>query len=196
MRHNARMTWFNPQSADPQAWLATLANVGQQWARRAPPPVWLQHDLLNRVVLLANHVLGQHSAACKRLQRHQQKTVALHAESVSLYLRISNAGLLQPLAMGHTPEATDLVLRMPSTPWGETLQRWQEGLPPDVEVTGDVMLAAEIGWLREHVRWDIEEDVARVLGDVPAAALGRLVRGLEQAVRGWRQRQAAQGGVT
>ncbi|MDA0868432.1 MAG: hypothetical protein O2836_02710 [Proteobacteria bacterium] len=193
------MTWLHPEQVNPQALLATLANVAQQWARRAPPPEWLSHEALNRLLLLANHVLAQHPAALKRLRRHQHKTVALHAEAVVCHVRISEAGMLLPLAASAAPDAPDLLLKLPHTPWADTVARWQDGLPPDVEVTGDVMLAAEIGWLREHVRWDIEEDMARVLGDVPAAALVRAVKGVAQVVAQWRPPQpAAQapGGVT
>jgi ubiquinone biosynthesis protein UbiJ len=44
-------------------------------------------------------------------------------------------------------------------------------------------LAAEINWLVDHVRWDVEEDLARVVGDVPAHTLAQLGRRVAQAVR-------------
>ena len=37
-----------------------------------------------------------------------------------------------------------------------------------MRIDGDVMLAADINWLVDHVRWDIEEDVSRVFGDAVA----------------------------
>jgi ubiquinone biosynthesis protein UbiJ len=58
------------------------------------------------------------------------------------------------------------------------------GNKPAIRVEGDVQLAAEVNWLVDHVRWDIEEDLARILGDVPAHTLGQAVR---TAVMGLRQ---------
>jgi ubiquinone biosynthesis protein UbiJ len=46
-----------------------------------------------------------------------------------------------------------------------------------------VQLAAEVAWLADNLRWDIEEDLARVLGDVPAHALAQAARRLVQALR-------------
>ena len=58
------------------------------------------------------------------------------------------------------------------------------GKPPPVKIEGDVQLAAEIGWLAENLRWDFEEDLSRVVGDVPAHALAdaarRAMAGLKQ----------------
>ena len=42
------------------------------------------------------------------------------------------------------------------------------GDKPAVRIEGDVQLAAEVNWLVDHVRWDVEDDLARAIGDVPA----------------------------
>jgi len=52
-------------------------------------------------------------------------------------------------------------------------------------------LAAEIGWVRDHVRWDIEADVARVIGDVPAVSLTRIVKGVIATVQQFSKRASA-----
>ena len=57
------------------------------------------------------------------------------------------------------------------------------GDKPSIRIEGDVQLAAEINWLVDHVRWDVEEDLARVVGDVPAHTLAQLGRRVAQAVR-------------
>ena len=36
--------------------------------------------------------------------------------------------------------------------------------------------AAEVQWLVDHVRWDLEEDLARLFGDAPAHAMGEVLR--------------------
>ena len=57
------------------------------------------------------------------------------------------------------------------------------GDKPSVRIEGDVQLAAEVNWLVDHVRWDIEEDLARILGDAPAHALGQAARRAAEALR-------------
>jgi ubiquinone biosynthesis protein UbiJ len=57
------------------------------------------------------------------------------------------------------------------------------GDKPAIRIEGDVQLAAEINWLVDHVRWDLEEDVARLIGDAPAHTLGQVVRKAAQALR-------------
>ena len=56
------------------------------------------------------------------------------------------------------------------------LQSAMAGKSPPVKIEGDVQLAAELGWLAENLRWDFEEDLSRVLGDVPAHALADAAR--------------------
>jgi ubiquinone biosynthesis protein UbiJ len=50
------------------------------------------------------------------------------------------------------------------------------GGKPPIRVEGDVQLAAELNWLADHVRWDIEEDLSRMLGDAPAHAFGSIAK--------------------
>ena len=57
------------------------------------------------------------------------------------------------------------------------------GERPAVRVEGDVQLAADVNWLVDHLRWDIEEDLSRVIGDAPAHALARAARDAAQALQ-------------
>ena len=62
-------------------------------------------------------------------------------------------------------------------------QSLMRGEKPAVRIEGDVQLAAEVSWLTEHVRWDIEEDLARLIGDVPAHTLSQLAATVVAGVR-------------
>ena len=46
-----------------------------------------------------------------------------------------------------------------------------------------MQFAAEVNWLADHVRWEMEEDLARVLGDAPAHTLAQGLRAMGDAVR-------------
>ena len=47
-----------------------------------------------------------------------------------------------------------------------------------VDVSGDARLAAEVRWLVRHLRWDVEEDLSRLVGDVAAHRLAQGARDL------------------
>jgi ubiquinone biosynthesis protein UbiJ len=52
-----------------------------------------------------------------------------------------------------------------------------------VRIAGDVQFANEVNWLVEHVRWDLEEDLSRLIGDAPAHAMAAAARQMVQALR-------------
>jgi ubiquinone biosynthesis protein UbiJ len=157
-----------------------LLDGAQQWAQRLRPPTWLEHELHSRAVLLVNHVLMQEDEAMKRLARHAEKTIHLDLSPVVVRVRITAVGLLNLVSSDE--RMADLRIELKSGSWAQAAQRWWHDGEADVHIYGDVMLAAEVGWLREHVRWDLEEDLSRVLGDAPAAALSQGARRVAAAL--------------
>ena len=132
------------------------------------PPAWLQSELRNRVILLLNHVLMQEPQAMARLKRQQGKTVQVSWGRISLPLQASPAGLL---ALAPDTSAPDLTLGVTEDTPFSLAQKVLAGDKPDVDIQGDVLLAAELAWLVDNVRWDVEEDLSRWVGDAPAHAL-------------------------
>jgi ubiquinone biosynthesis protein UbiJ len=47
----------------------------------------------------------------------------------------------------------------------------------EVDLEGNARLAQEILHLARHLRWDFEEDLARLVGDAPAHAMAQALRG-------------------
>jgi ubiquinone biosynthesis protein UbiJ len=66
-----------------------------------------------------------------------------------------------------------------------------QGEKPAIRIEGDVQLAAEVNWLIDHVRWDPEEDVARLMGDAPAHTLVQTAKRAVDALRSFVQQQTA-----
>ena len=58
------------------------------------------------------------------------------------------------------------------------LARGREHFMRSIEVAGDPALAAEVRLLARHLRWDVEEDLARVVGDIAARRLAGAGRAL------------------
>ena len=57
------------------------------------------------------------------------------------------------------------------------LRQGPEGLAGHLRIEGDVILAAAIGQVARAMRWDYEEDLSRVVGDVAAYRIGEGLRG-------------------
>ena len=156
-----------------------LSNVPPAWT----PPAWAIDELQRRVVLLLNHVLMQEPQAMARQVQQQGRLLKVQWMQWHLQLRISPAGLFEHVPAGVGSETVDLQLTLTAAnPW-QVLQPLLDGGKPDVQVQGDVQLAADINWLIDHVRWDVEADLARIVGDVPAHVLADGVQRMVQALR-------------
>lgn len=68
------------------------------------------------------------------------------------------------------------------------LRTGPRGLAPHLRLDGDVMLAAALGEVAEQIRWDVEEDLSRLTGDVLARRIGRGVESARDAFRDLRAR--------
>lgn len=154
------------------------------------PPPWLVDEMQRRLVLTLNHVLQQEPEAQARLKRQAGRVVEAHWRAFSVRLLATPAGLLD---LGPITQKPDLILTLTDdSPWS-LAQSALRGEKPAVRIAGDVQLAAEVQWLVDHVRWDLEEDLARVFGDAPAHAVATVGRRMADALRGFVSRAPGAG---
>jgi ubiquinone biosynthesis accessory factor UbiJ len=163
-----------------QSPISLLKASFQTFADALKPPAWASEELQRRIVLLLNHVLQQEKEAMTRLARQKGRVVHFQWRHFSLKWVATAAGLLDQA----DPEAqVDLTLVVTEGSPFALMQGLLQGQKPAVRIEGDVQLAAEVNWLFDHVRWDLEEDLARLVGDVPAHALGGAVRRTAEVLR-------------
>lgn len=144
------------------------------------PPGWMVDELQHRLVLFLNHVLQQEPEAQARLARQKGKVVLAQWRSFSMKLAATPAGLLEQADPNATADLTLTLADESPFALGRTALR---GDKPAVRIEGDVQLAAEVNWLVDHVRWDVEEDLARVIGDAPAHTVSQVARRAANALR-------------
>ena len=144
------------------------------------PPVWAIDEAQRRIVLLLNHILIQEKEATSRLARQKGRVVLMQWRFFAMKLIATPAGLLDLADPAVLPDLTLVVTQDSPIAIAQALLR---GDKPGVRIEGDVQLAAEVNWLVDHIRWDIEEDMSRIIGDVPAHMLGRAVRAMSDALR-------------
>ena len=166
--------------SSPFSFLDDLVNrVGS----RLQPPDWAIHEIQHRAVLFLNHVLQQEPEAQQRLVRQQGRVVQFEWRFVTMKLVATPAGLLDLAPEGAVSELSLTVTE--ESPFGLAMAAFRGEKPP-VRIEGDVQLAAEVNWLVDHVRWDVEDDLARAIGDVPAHTIAtgahRVVAALRQFV--------------
>jgi ubiquinone biosynthesis protein UbiJ len=118
-----------------------------------------------------NRLLAEAPWARERLAPFAGEALELRAPLLpALRLRIAEGGSVEA-----TDAAPALVMTLkPEFP--VALARGEEHAMRAVEVEGDARLAAEVLALARHLRWDAEEDLSRLLGDVAAHRLAEAGR--------------------
>ncbi|WP_254598040.1 ubiquinone biosynthesis accessory factor UbiJ [Polynucleobacter antarcticus] len=115
-----------------------------------------------------NHVLRAEPWAMTELARHAGKVILLQLPVGNLYFELTSDGLLsalnqvdQPtLELAITADALSMMIGAPGNLRDQAMKA--------VKITGDADLAQLVGRLAGQVRWEYEEDLARVIGDAPA----------------------------
>lgn len=120
-----------------------------------------------------NHLLGSERWARERLAPFSGDVVVFEAAPLpSVRLRIADDGRLAPAPAELAPALT---VRLGAQALPALLQG-EEHLMRAIDVSGNARLASEILFLAKHLRWDAEEDLSRVVGDIAAR---RLVQGMK-----------------
>lgn len=122
---------------------------------------------------LLNQLLGREAWARDKLAPFAGETVELRAPPLpAVRFTVLESGRVEA---GGT--AATLTVRLkPGAP--AALARGEEHFMREVEVSGNARLAAEVLALARHLRWDFEEDLSRVIGDVAAHRVGEAARAL------------------
>lgn len=153
----------------------------------------VQKAAIERLTLLLNHVLGAERVAIDRLRGNAGRTFSLVFDGwpallpalPSFAYRVTPAGLLEACIEAELPADPDLRLTIDASNPALALARWSAADEwPRVDVRGDAQFAADLSWLMENLRWDVQDDLARIVGQAPAHELARIGRLLATGLRG------------
>jgi ubiquinone biosynthesis accessory factor UbiJ len=172
-----------------QSPFSLLEDILQKRSFNFQPPVWVVDEVQRRVVLLLNHILMQEKEATRRLARQKGLTVLFQWREFTLQLVATPAGLLDRASSSTSPDLTFTVTEASPMVLAQGVMR---GDKPAIQIVGDVQLASEVNWLIENVRWDVEEDLSRIVGDAPAHAIGQVARRMAAALREFLARRPGQ----
>lgn len=131
-----------------------------------------------------NHLLAQDAWARTRLAAHAGKIARLDAGLLALSWQVSADGLFKAAESGAPPH---VVIRVKLADLPLILQD-RERAVSYVRIEGDADFANAISQLSQSLKWEAEEDLGRVVGDVAAH---RIVSTAKSAMAGVRTRQQA-----
>ena len=115
-----------------------------------------------------NHVLSSEPWAAGELSKHSGKSILLKLPFGELCCEIAPTGLLHVLKAAETPSLTLEVSTKALSDLAGSSGGLREQAFKAVKITGDADLAQLIGRLAGQLRWEYEEDLARLVGDAPA----------------------------
>jgi ubiquinone biosynthesis protein UbiJ len=152
--------------------------------------------VMQRLTLLMNHVLSSEPVAMQRLRPHAGRCVVLQFSGWPSLLpalpvvafHVTPAGLLEWTG-GQADQETiahtlpDLRVTLDASNPALVLAQALTGQRPRIDVAGDAALAADVSWVFENVRWDVQDDLARLVGEAPARELGRVAGWVAAALR-------------
>lgn len=151
--------------------------------------------LQDRLVLLINHIVSREPIAVQRLKPlagrglvvHLARWPALLPAVPDLVLGVTPAGLFERLDAA----AEGLRIEIDASNPAKLALGALNGEAPSVSVQGDAAFAGEMHWLMDNLRWDIEDDLAGIVGPLAARQLGGLGRALRRTLSGLAQRMPA-----
>jgi ubiquinone biosynthesis protein UbiJ len=147
---------------------------------------------MQRLTLWVNHLLSAEPVAMQRLLPHAGKRLrvemidwpSLLPVPPTAEFEVTPAGLLEICDEGSPGEPrAALTLQVAAANPAGLMARLATGGRPEVSVQGEAQFAADIQWLADNLRWDIEADLAHVLGPVPARQLASLGAAVAAALR-------------
>lgn len=120
-----------------------------------------------------NRLLQSEQWARERLLPFAADTLELRAPPLpSLRFTITAEGALVPAAAASEP-ALVVTIRPEAL---AAAVKGEDHLLRSIDVAGNAKLASEVMFLVRHLRWDAEEDLAKLVGDVAARRLTGLAR--------------------
>ena len=149
-----------------------------------------QSAVMERAMLLVNHIISAEPVAVERLLRHSGSSLqveftgwpALLPALPVVALRITPAGLIEWLGAERLT-APDLRIEVDASNPALAAANLLGGARPAVSVAGDAALAGDVNWLIGNLRWDVQDDLARLVGSGPAQVMSRVGRAVAGGIR-------------
>ncbi|MES2049579.1 MAG: SCP2 sterol-binding domain-containing protein [Pseudomonadota bacterium] len=130
-------------------------------------------------VLFVNHLLVQEVWAKSKLQIHTGKIACIDLQAIAFRVKIAADGMLQQTDADALADVT-IRLKLSDLP---LIAQNRERAFSYAKVEGDADLANTISHLSQHLRWEAEEDLSKLFGDVAAVRMVSTAKSLIQTAQ-------------
>jgi ubiquinone biosynthesis protein UbiJ len=121
----------------------------------------------------ANHLLRAEPWARERLAPFAGRVAALHAPPVRLSFTVGSDGFLQASDASIVPAVS---ITVPLSALPKLAAGGQQAVLADVTLEGDAQFAQAIADVAQQLRWEPEEDLSKLVGDIAAQRMAATAR--------------------
>ena len=129
--------------------------------------------------LFVNHLLAQELWAKSKLQTHAGKIACIDLQALALRLKVASDGML---AEAEADGLADVTIRLKLSDLPLILQNREKAFSY-VKVEGDADFANTISHLSQNLRWEAEEDLSKLFGDVAAVRMVSVANSMVQSAK-------------
>lgn len=117
---------------------------------------------------ILNHILSQNDWMSSRLKKFHNKTILIKISELEFYFKINDQGLL---VLAEKKENADASISMSTKSFiNQIISKKNK----DITIQGDIDLAKEVSEILKKIKWDAEEDLSKIIGDVAANRVGSM----------------------
>lgn len=145
------------------------------------------------IVLFINHLLAQENWAKSKLLPHAGKIACIDLQAFTIRLKITSDGMVESLApypvelkaeadVASQAERNNVTIRLQLSDLPLIAQNRERAFSY-VKIEGDADFANTISHLSQHLRWEAEDDLSKLFGDIAAVRMVSGARSLMQAAK-------------
>jgi len=120
--------------------------------------------------IILDHLLSQNDWMQTKLIEHKNKVVVIEISGLKLIFKIDKNGLLHSISES---EKFDCIIKLTVNDFINQLINKNNG---NVSIEGDLELANQISQVLRKIEWDIEDDLSKYIGDIPAIQATKVLK--------------------
>lgn len=133
-----------------------------------PPLETLLTRFLPALLRLFNHVLYSEEWSVQRLQKHAGARLLLQYGEYRIHLKIAADGGLCLTPIHEQQLAPTVTLQLPDNCFLRWCNEGRAGVMAGLHLAGQADVTESLALVARQIKWDVESDLAAVVGDVPA----------------------------
>lgn len=123
-------------------------------------------------LIVINHILSQNDWMGTKLKNFKGKNILIKISELEMFFKVNDEGLLVLNDEKVLPDAS--ILMTLNSFFNQIINKKNK----DITIQGDIDLAKEVSEALRKIRWDVEEDLSKIIGDIAANKVGRLGKDL------------------